>query len=157
MSGPEGLLIWTLQYRGTLRHREGKCLALGHTASQGRLELEPWFLVSLFGESLFSLLEGNRWLSESMHLLGPDLPTPSAILERCLNLTRPPKELPLPHAESPHQSWAGGVTQNLAQLLQTTGRQLWFFLCLLSPGPPPPQVSKLQKPGAGPPCHPIDS
>lgn len=111
MSGPEGLLIWTLPSRGALRHREGKCLALGHTASQGRLGLESWFLVSLFCGSLFSLLEGNRWLSESMHLLGPNLPTSTAIFKGCLNLTRPPKALPLPHAESSHQSWTGGVTQ----------------------------------------------
>lgn len=157
MSGLEGLLVWTLQSRRTLRHREVKCLALGHTASHGRLRLEPWFLVSLFCGSLFSLLEGNKWLSESMHLLGPDLPTSSAIFKGCLHLTRPPKVLPLPHAESPHQSWTGRVTQNLAELLQTTGRQLCFLLCLLPPAPPPPRVSKSQKPGAGPPCHPTDS
>lgn len=138
MSGPEGLLIWTLPSRGALRHREGKCLALGHTASQGRLGLESWFLVSLFCGSLFSLLEGNRWLSESMHLLGPNLPTSTAIFKGCLNLTRPPKALPLPHAESSHQSWTGGVTQNLTQLLWTAERQLCFLLCLLPPAPPPP-------------------
>lgn len=54
---------------------------------------------------LFSPLTGwGRWLSEQVpDLLGPDLPTSSAVSKGCLSLARPPEVLLVLR----HQAWTG--------------------------------------------------